>query len=48
MSVKECRICYEDENENSKEMINPCVCSGTQNMFMLIVWNNGVTNNAGE
>ena len=30
MSVKECRICYEDENENSKEMINPCVCSGTQ------------------
>jgi len=29
MSIKECRICYEDENENDKEMINPCGCSGT-------------------
>ena len=30
MSVKECRICYEDEKENKLKLIYPCACDGTQ------------------
>lgn len=30
MLPKECRICYEDEQENDNELIYPCACDGTQ------------------
>jgi len=30
MSVKECRICYEDEKENNSPFIHPCACAGTR------------------
>ena len=29
MYTKECRICYENENENKKKLFSPCVCNGT-------------------
>ena len=29
MFIKECRICYENENENEKKLISPCTCNGT-------------------
>jgi len=29
MSIKECRICYEDETETPKLFIQPCRCKGT-------------------
>lgn len=29
MSIKECRICYEDETETPKQFIQPCKCKGT-------------------
>jgi hypothetical protein len=29
MSIKECRICYEDETETQKQFIQPCQCKGS-------------------
>ena len=30
MSIKECRICYENDEEVCKTFITPCACSGTR------------------
>ena len=30
MVTQECRICYDEENENSLALIHPCACDGTR------------------
>ena len=30
MSIKECRICYENNLEVTKKFISPCACTGTR------------------
>jgi len=30
MSKKECRICYDDEDERASPLISPCACDGTR------------------
>ena len=30
MFKKECRICYDDEEENASQFISPCACDGSR------------------